>query len=405
MHVLLSGNTMLGCRTKVCFLLRIALLTMSMTLLIHPLYGQQSFSGQNLPDTDIFLAEMSTTGSNGHSTITIGKITNITNRAGYDNQPVFTPDGNFVLYTSIRADNQADIYRYSMREQLSARVTTTPESEYSPSVTPDGKFLSVVRVERDSTQRLWKFDLRGTSPSVVLEHIKPVGYYTWIDNTRLLLFVLGKGKEAASLMIADTRNGSAQRVATGIGRSLHKVPSMSSHGTVKVSFLSKTSSGATGADTTQQRSTSQAWTIQTLALPDAVDIVAANTSAPSKQASQMLPAEHRQSASSASSFAPSIVAEALPSSEDYAWTPLGGLLMAEGTTLYYRSPSQNAVEPLLKQNGKASEKDVRQAALKEGWKKVADLSLLAGAKGITRITRLAVSPDGRRLAFVADMKP
>jgi Tol biopolymer transport system component len=70
------------------------------------------------------------------------------------------------------------------------------------------------------------------------------------------------------------------------------------------------------------------------------------------------------------------IAEAMQGQEDYAWLPDGRLLMATGAKIFLW------------------DKDYRVKV----WREVADLS----AAGIRNITRMAVSPDGRRLAFVAD---
>ena len=47
--------------------------------------------------TDIFVAPLRQEGRS----VTIGAPVNVTHRAGYDNQPSFTPDGASLLYTSI----------------------------------------------------------------------------------------------------------------------------------------------------------------------------------------------------------------------------------------------------------------------------------------------------------------
>lgn len=51
------------------------------------------------PSTDVFLAELSIK----DGTIAVGKPENISNSPGYDNQPFFTPDGRAILFTSDRA--------------------------------------------------------------------------------------------------------------------------------------------------------------------------------------------------------------------------------------------------------------------------------------------------------------
>jgi hypothetical protein len=170
------------------------------------------------PTTDIHLVPLTRHEGRLH----LGEPRNITNRAGYDNQPSFTPDGRALYYTSIRADGQADIYRYDIASGSTARFTDTPESEYSPTVMPDGREVSTVRVERDSTQRLWRFPIVGGTPSLVLERVAPVGYHAWGDDHTLALFVLGS---PATLRLADTRTGDARVIASDVGRALQRMPS------------------------------------------------------------------------------------------------------------------------------------------------------------------------------------
>ena len=174
----------------------------------------EMLTAQNAPPgTDIYLAPLSIS----KSACQIGHAVNLTLRRGYDNQPAFTEDGRSLLYTSIRNDSQADIYRVDLRSRRVVRVTTTPESEYSPIVYGDGRRFSVVRVEGDSTQRLWSFRLDGSDPRVVLDSMKPVGYHAWLDDHTVALFVLGRPN---ILRLADTRTGRSSVVAQNIGRSL-----------------------------------------------------------------------------------------------------------------------------------------------------------------------------------------
>jgi len=179
----------------------------------HPLQASQG-----PPATDIFLAELRVRDGR----VMVGAPVNITNRDGYDNQPFFVPDGRALLYTAIGADGQADIYRYDLTTRQSARVTVTPESEYSPTpIAEAGGEFSVVRVEPDSTQRLWRFHPDGSNPRLALADIKPVGYHAWADAHTVALFVLGS---PPMLLLADPRTGRADTVARDIGRTLVKVP-------------------------------------------------------------------------------------------------------------------------------------------------------------------------------------
>ena len=266
------------------------------------------------PSTDIYLYRF--------ARFPLGSaVFNITNRRGYDNQPSW--DGNDrLLYTSQSA-GQTDIYEVDFRRGVISRFTDTPESEYSAALTPDGNAITVVRVERDSTQRVWRFPKDRSAPSVILPDIKPVGYFAWLDVTRLALFVLG---QPARLQIADTRSGTARTVASNIGRSLQRVP-----GGSRASYLRRVGSR---------------WVLETVDPTPRAD----------------------------GSFDIDTIA-AMPDSAEYvAWRSSSELYTAAGGRIFrMRLPDTT-------------------------WILVDDLA----ERGIRRISRIAVAPDGTRLALVAD---
>lgn len=276
------------------------------------------------PSTDIFLTPLVRTAGR----LTISSVRNITRRAGYDNQPAFSPDSRTLYYTSTRGDGQTDIWSIDLTTSRHSRVTRTPESEYSAAVTPDRRALSVVRVERDSTQRLWRFPLGGGRPCLVIDRAKPVGYYAWADDSTVAMFILGR---PASLQLANIDAQRVDTVATAIGRSIHRMPSSS-----RISFVDK-------SDSTQ-------WWIRSLD-----------------------PATRRHTP----------LAPLPPAVEDYVWTPRGELLTSDGKrTIMVWQP--NAAQP--------------NYAI---WRAIGELdSTVAG-----KITRLAVSPNGRWLAIVAEPIP
>jgi hypothetical protein len=235
------------------------------------------------PPADIYLVDMKIRGGE----VELGKPVQITEWQGYDNQPMFMPDGKSVLYTSIRDDGQADIYQYRIAENSLINLTKTFESEYSATVMPDGKFLSVIRVEKDSTQRLWKFPLAGGEPSLVLENVKPVGYHAWAAANTVAMFVLGN---PPTLQLADIRTGETEIIEQDIGRSLHKIPKRDA-----VSFVHKISE--------------KVWHIKQLDLK---------------------------------TRAISTLVRTLPGSEDYAWTPQGVMLMGNEAKLYQYNLKKDA---------------------------------------------------------------
>ena len=58
----------------------------------------------------------------------VGNRIQITDAVGYDNQPAFSEDGNFIFFSAIRDGKQADIYRYSIATKSTVQITNTSES-------------------------------------------------------------------------------------------------------------------------------------------------------------------------------------------------------------------------------------------------------------------------------------
>jgi dipeptidyl aminopeptidase/acylaminoacyl peptidase len=247
------------------------------------------------PDTDIFVVELKSVAGK----LEFSQPVNITHRVGYDNQPSFLPDGQTLLFTSQRENDQTDIFRYDFKTNSTTQLTHTPESEYSPTLMPGGRFFSVVRVEADKTQRLWKFPLAGSgaTASLVLENVKPVGYHLWLDARTLALFVLGDEKtrqpNTLQLVTLDKMRPIAieeSTLHTNIGRSLQRVPRAPS----SFSFVHK--------------SAPNEWLIKI------VDVQAHRTST---------------------------VTKTLPGSEDLAWLPDGSILMARDSKLFRFDPAHD----------------------------------------------------------------
>lgn len=286
----------------------LALSVLCLAVVTRPLSSQP-------PATDIYVGRLAVRDGR----IAMGQLRNITSRDGYDNQPHFTPDGQSVLYTSIREDGQADTYRFDLASGSLTRVTRTSESEYSPTIMPTGTSFSAVRVESDSTQRLWQFDLDGRPLGLVLEDVKPVGYHAWATESTVALYVLGP---PSTLRMADLLTGRSEIIAESIGRSLHAVP-----GRRAISYV-------------QQTPDAESWIVE-------LDL-------------ETMERER--------------LVRTVPGNEFHAWTPGGTLLMGSGSRLYQWTRGQG-----------------------DEWVEVADL----GSAGITGITRLAVSPNGDRIAIVA----
>lgn len=164
-----------------------------------------------MPDTDIWLMDIKVE----MDTVLFSNSENITKRVGYDNQPAFSPDGKYLLYTSMRDEKQTDIFKYDLETRTISQFTKTKTSEYSPSFMPDGKNISVVMVEKDSAQRIWKFPIKGGKASLLDLKTDSIGYHTWLSEESLTLWRLG---EPPTLWMASTTSGIGKLEAKNIGR-------------------------------------------------------------------------------------------------------------------------------------------------------------------------------------------
>jgi Tol biopolymer transport system component len=162
---------------------------------------------------------------------TVGTPLRVTDRAEYDNQPQFLPDGRSLIYTSMRGE-ATDIFRYDLESGEAVAVVSTPQSEYSPTPVPGRDAISVVRDYGDLKQQLWSFPLDGSEGRLLLPDVNPVGYHAWVSDDQVILFVLG---EPHTLQLATIGPGAGKVVGDSPGRALARIPGRS-----EMSFVDKT---------------------------------------------------------------------------------------------------------------------------------------------------------------------
>ncbi len=209
---------------------------------------------------------------------------NITNHTGYDNQPSFHAGKPLIYYSSFNDDGRSDIKIFNFKTGETTNLTQTTERDYSPTLTPDHKFVSCIIQRDNNAQDLGKYPVEGGQPTVIIDNLI-VGYHAWIDDTRLLLFVLG---EPQTLRLYDTKIKTDKIIAEKIGRSLHAIPGQNA-----MSFVHKVSESE--------------WIIKrfdktTGAITD--------------------------------------IATTLPGREDLCWTPDGKIIMSDGSKIYWLDPAK-----------------------------------------------------------------
>ena len=246
-------------------------------LLIIPILG---FSQSG---SEIFLLDMQIKGD----AITLSKPVNITNQKGYDNQPFFAKNQPLLYYTTYRDADNAETKVYNYQTHTSSFFTNKPDKEFSPTITPDGQFISCIIQRKSGAQDLGKYPLNGGEPIILVNNLK-VGYHAWIDNDRLLLYILDDSIHQ-SLQFYNLLTKENKLIANNPGRSLCKMPGQNA-----MSFIDKTNP--------------KAWVIKRL------DIATMQISE---------------------------IGTALPEQEYMTWTRNGLIIMSDGTSLFSLAPGRN----------------------------------------------------------------
>ena len=80
------------------------------------------------PGTDIYLVTLTA----GPGSMAKAKPSPVSTAAGYDNQPMFSPDGGRILFAANRDGKQVDIFVFDRAAGRVAQLTETAENENSP---------------------------------------------------------------------------------------------------------------------------------------------------------------------------------------------------------------------------------------------------------------------------------
>jgi hypothetical protein len=174
-----------------------------------------------VPVTDLYLFQL-TEDNSGQWHAHSPKYLSGFNAGGYTNQPEFMTDD--VLYVSVRKPQmkQNDIFSLDIRAGRIEKITSTDASEFSPTKMPDGLSFSCVRqVHGDEVdQQLFAYPLdRHHNGKSVFKDIKNVGYYSWLGNDMLGLFLVS---DPSRLALANAKSGAHKVIASKIGRCLRR---------------------------------------------------------------------------------------------------------------------------------------------------------------------------------------
>ncbi len=237
----------------------------------------------------------------------------ISNHKGYNNQPSFHNSLPLLYYASFDDSGRSDIKYYNYATQQTKNLTVTPEREYSPALTPDNQHISCV-IQRDNGQQdLGEYPMKG-GPLIVLINNLEIGYYGWLSDSTLLLFVLtGRSFE---LHYFNLKTKQDSLLSLKPGRCFVKVP-----GENAMSFIDKTDSAK--------------WSVKKLnvatgKIETITDFTGLN--------------------------------------EDFTWTTNGLLIAGRGSALFFCNPREHPGlwEPIKLPNGTGSMKKITRLAANTG---------------------------------------
>lgn len=183
--------------------------------------------------SDIWLARL-----NVNAAEPISDLVAISNNKLYTNQPYFF-DNTRLYYTQMVVQEvakddseqnvqQTDVILFDIALGKTKNLTQSLSAEYSPTPIPNKQGMSVIRVNEEGKQELWALDAQGKQVSHLAPEIEPVGYQVWLNNTELLLFVLGAVDASGEAephqlqRVHANTNGELSIIDQGIGASLYR---------------------------------------------------------------------------------------------------------------------------------------------------------------------------------------
>ncbi|MCB1582589.1 MAG: PD40 domain-containing protein [Xanthomonadales bacterium] len=189
--------------------------------LVFLLFGWQAHAEETVqtpsapPGSEILLFDIH---ESDDGELSLGKAHNISNSKGYDSQPRFSKDGQFIYYTHFE-NGQMDIHQYNLTHNVSTPYMVTAESEYSPTPMPEKEGLSVVQVDVEGDQYLVLLNnqLVKEKQTGRYSDLKQVGYFNWTQDGYLWSFVLNDNN-GGDLYVQNS-DKKATKVTENIGRS------------------------------------------------------------------------------------------------------------------------------------------------------------------------------------------
>ena len=142
--------------------------------------------------------------------------TRLTVDPGYDGSPVWTPDGQYIVFGSGR-EGAANLYRKRADGTGKVERLTESSNTQSPSsVSPDGK-IAFTESASDTSQDIWTVGLDGDGPEIVLQTRFSESRASFSPDGRFIAYQSSESGRNQVYVISFPEKGSRWQVSTSGG--------------------------------------------------------------------------------------------------------------------------------------------------------------------------------------------
>ncbi len=141
------------------------------------------------------------------------EIRRLTNNAATDFYPEFSPDGQWIIFSS-RRDGQFELYRMDLNGGQLVRLTTGLGSLFAPTVSPDGSQIAFTNA-RGGVQSIWVMDWDGGNPQPLTDDTADDLDPSWSPNGQFISFASSRAG-GVQLFLIDVSTRAISQVTRDI---------------------------------------------------------------------------------------------------------------------------------------------------------------------------------------------